>query len=217
MSAIIGGNVEEEYLWSCTLTGADKEYTWNPGHPSDATPMDEDDKDADDKDPSVKPGHRLLIKNAILMPTAKADEVTIVQIESEGYNKQKVVVPICAMKGGSDYQRYVDLLVPHNAKLSLMQGEGPINLVGSHCVDYYGIREAGEGDSEDEAEEGTADEESEPVKEKEEEKKKTPVKEGKGDEEKKTPVKEDSGSKKRKASADPPKSAEKKKKESPSK
>merc|ERR1719318_1004714 len=131
------------------------------------------------------------------MPSAKADEVTIVQIESEGYNKQKVVVPICAMKGGSDYQRYVDLLVPHNAKLSLMQGEGPINLVGSHCVDYYGIREAGEGDSEDEAEEGTADEETEPVKEKEEEKKKTPVKEAKGDGDKKTPVKEDSGSKKR--------------------
>merc|ERR1712000_505268 len=116
----------EEYLWSCTLTGADKEYTWNPGHPLDATPMDEDDKDADDKDPSVKPGHRLLIKNAILMPSAKADEVTIAQIESEGYNKQKVVVPFCAMKGGSDLQKYIDLLVPDKAKITLLQGEGPI-------------------------------------------------------------------------------------------
>ena len=38
----------------------------------------------------VKPSHRLLIKTAILMPSAKKDEVTVVEIESEGYNKQKV-------------------------------------------------------------------------------------------------------------------------------
>ena len=34
---------------------------------------------------------RLLIKSAILLPTAKQDEVNIVQIESEGYNKEKVL------------------------------------------------------------------------------------------------------------------------------
>ena len=33
---------------------------------------------------------RLLIKSAILMPGAKEGEVTVVQIESQGYNKQKV-------------------------------------------------------------------------------------------------------------------------------
>ena len=33
---------------------------------------------------------RLLIKSAILMPSAKKDDVNIVQIESEGYNKEKV-------------------------------------------------------------------------------------------------------------------------------
>merc|ERR1712025_889732 len=54
---------------------------------------------------------------AVLMPSAKADEVTIVQIESEGYNKQKVVVPICAMKGGSDLQQYVDLLIPSDIRM----------------------------------------------------------------------------------------------------
>ena len=31
MAAILAGNnVEEEYLWSCTLTGSNKEYTWEP-------------------------------------------------------------------------------------------------------------------------------------------------------------------------------------------
>ena len=33
---------------------------------------------------------RLLIKSAVLMPSAKDGEVTVVQVEAEGYNKQKV-------------------------------------------------------------------------------------------------------------------------------
>merc|ERR1711875_91653 len=172
-----------------------KEYTWSPADPEDTA---EDDV----KDQSVKPGHKLLIKSAILMPSAKADEVTIVQIESEGYNNQKVVVPFCAMKGGSDLQKYIDLLVPDKAKITLLQGEGPINLVGSHCVDFFGYRDV-DADSEDEDEPAEEDAEMEEAKEK-------------GD--KKTPSK-DGSDKKRKASgeAEAPKSAEKKKKGSPAK
>merc|ERR1711887_371295 len=88
---------------------------------------------------------------------AKKDEVSIIQVESEGYNKEKVVVPICAMKGGQDHQKYVDLLIPGPAKLTLLQGEGPIHLAGSHCVDFFGFKD-GAGESEDE-DEATADEE----------------------------------------------------------
>merc|ERR1712082_481331 len=248
MSGVVASNnVEEEYLWSCTLSGESKEFSWSPEDPADT-------KEDDEADPSVKPGHRLLIKTAILMPTAKKDEVTIVQIEGEGYNKSKVMVPICAMKGGKDTQQYVDLLVPCPAKLTLMQGEGPIYLVGSHCVDFYGYRDNGAGDDEDE-DEATEDEgdvdasEAEDlvkdakgdVKEKKgtpskEEKKTTPAKDEKQktpakEEKKKTPAKEAEQSpakdekektpakedKKRKASEDQPKSGEKKKKDSPSK
>jgi len=134
MAAIIQDNsAEQEYLWSCTLSGSAKEYTWNPEDPADTAEDDE-------KDPSVKPGHRLLIKAAVLMPSAKMDEVTIVQVESEGYKKEKVVVPICAMKGGQNLHQYVDLLLPTQAKFTLLQGEGPIHLVGSHCVDFFGYR-----------------------------------------------------------------------------
>merc|ERR1711915_587058 len=203
------------------MGGANKEYNWNPEDPSDS-------KEDDENDPSVKPGHRLLIKSAVLMPSAKVDEVTIVQIESEGYKKQKVEVPICAMTGGKDYQTYVDLLIPCPAKLTLLQGEGPINLVGSHCVDFYGYRDLGSGDD-DEEDEATADEEAaeaEAMDEGNEIKKKTPTKEASAEKktptkdasaEKKTPSKEGSGEK-RKASGDQqPKSGEKKKKESPAK
>ena len=44
------------------------------------------------------------------------------------------------MKGGVDLQKYVDLLVPGPAKMKIIHGEGPINLVGSHCVEYFGYR-----------------------------------------------------------------------------
>ena len=74
---------EEEYLWSCEFSGANKEYTWCPEDPAD-----QDDEDAED--PSVKPGHRLLLKSAVLMPSAKAGEVSVVQVETEGYNNSKV-------------------------------------------------------------------------------------------------------------------------------
>ena len=87
MAAILAGNnVEEEFLWSCTLTGSNKEYTWDPVNLEPKTEEMEKEKEG----LKVKPSHRLLIKTAVLMPTAKKDEVTVVQIESEGYNKQQV-------------------------------------------------------------------------------------------------------------------------------
>ena len=72
---------EEEYLWSCEFSGANKEYTWCPEDPADQD---------DEADPSVKPGHQLLLNSAVLMPSAKAGEVIVVQVESEVYYNSKV-------------------------------------------------------------------------------------------------------------------------------
>ena len=92
MAAILAGNnVEEEYLWSCTLTGSNKEYTWEPAN-LETKEEDEEEEKEGPKVPKVKPSHRLLIKTAVLMPNAKKDEVTVVQVESEGYNKQTVIL-----------------------------------------------------------------------------------------------------------------------------
>ena len=93
MAAILaGGNVEEEYLWSCSLSGSNKEYSWDPVklEPEQKDGEGKELKEGEEEPAKVKPSHRLLIKTAILMPTAKKDEVTVVEIESEGYNKQKV-------------------------------------------------------------------------------------------------------------------------------
>jgi len=193
MAAILAGNnVEEEHLWSCTLTGAAKEFTWDPeGELTEDAAKDEDGEGEEGK--KVKPSHRLLIKSAILMPTAK-DEVTMVQVESEGYNKAKVTVPICAMQGGADLQKYLDLLIPAPpATLKIINGEGPIHLIGSHCVDYYGFKD--DDETEDEDEDAEEEMETEATAEKGDVEKKTPVKEDKTSpskegSEKKTPSKE---------------------------
>ena len=52
---------------------------WDPKEPEDGA-----------GDEATVPSHRLLIKTAILMPEAKQDEVVIVEVESEGYNKKQV-------------------------------------------------------------------------------------------------------------------------------
>jgi len=218
MAAILaGGNVEEEYLWSCSLSGSNKEYSWDPVklEPEQKDGEGKELKEGEEEPAKVKPSHRLLIKTAILMPTAKKDEVTVVEIESEGYNKQKLTVPICAMKGGSDLQKYVDLLIPGPSKIKIIHGEGPVHLVGSHCVEFFGFKE--DEDSDDDEEEGDTENEMETEEEetakgnKSGDKKTTPEKA----EKKSTPSKEEKkvtpnkDEKKRKNSSDP-KSAEKK-------
>jgi len=231
VAGMVNNDYEEELLWAATFTAANKELIWNPEESEKDGDTEEEDKD----DPSVKPGHRLLLKNAVLMPDAKKDDVCIIQVESEGYNMTKVITPIIAMKGGTDYQQYVDILVPNKATFKLIQGEGPIHLVGSHCVNFYGYRDVGgdltDGEGDESMDEDTKEqktEEKKPSGKKESPSKagdkKSPTKEAEVKkaspekekaEKKDSPVKtrETSGGKKRKASEEKTSSAEKKKKE----
>merc|ERR1712243_268726 len=80
-------------------------------------------------------------------------------IVTEGYKNKQVTMPIVAMMGGKDVQTYVDLLVPsYPATLKLVKGDGPVHLVGCHCVDYYGAQM---GDDETEDEDMEAEEQEE--------------------------------------------------------
>jgi len=222
MAAVLSGNnVEEEYLWSCSLDKDNKEFEWNPENPTEGPESNNDDEKED-----LKPGHRLLIKTAILMPQSEKDVVNVVQIECEGYNSKKVIVPVVAMKGQVDLQRYVDLLVPCPAKIRLLSGEGPIHLSGSHCVDYYGYRDMGEDEESEEEEdmEGNKLNKMEDLRNKLNKKeaktiemkseKDGEVEGGKADakelETEKKEAAEEKGSKKRKASEDPTPEKEKK-------
>merc|ERR1739848_103467 len=134
-SQLSGPNIEEEYLWSVTLDDKTKQFSWSPNEPSDEV--------KDDDDENFKPNHRLLIKTAILHPDSAKDEVTMLEIETNGYKKEKVKAPFLAMKSGLQLQQYVDILLPDTATIKITAGKGPITLVGSHCVDYYDYRNYG--------------------------------------------------------------------------
>merc|ERR1739848_472825 len=224
-SQLSGPNIEEEYLWSVTLDDKTKQFSWSPNDPSDEV--------KDDDDENFKPNHRLLIKTAILHPDSAKDEVTMLEIETNGYKKEKVKAPFLAMKSGLQLQQYVDILLPDTVTIKITAGKGPITLVGSHCVDYYDYRNYG-GDEEDDDEECSEEDQEATTKEdstedkngkktskkeetakKEEETKVVQVKEKvKSPKDSKSPPKEESkeDSKKRKSSDD--NSQEKKRKKS---
>ena len=75
----------QEYLWACSLTGSNKEFTWDPAN---MEPKTEEEKEG----PKMKTSHVLQIKTAMLMTTAKKGEITLVELETEGYNKQPVIL-----------------------------------------------------------------------------------------------------------------------------
>merc|ERR1712137_1332194 len=157
-SQLSGPNIEEEYYWSTTLDKDNKEYTWAVQEDGN------DDSEDEESDPPCKPNHRLLIKNALLDPEATKDEVTVLEIETKGYKEQKVIAPFLAMKGGAELQRYVDLLLPDSAKIRIKRGNGPVTLVGSHCVDFYDYRNMGYAGEDDDDEEESEEDEDEDMK-----------------------------------------------------
>ena len=64
-------------------------HRWDPDN-TVAAPVDGEGESAVIVGKKVKPSHRLLVKTAVLMPAAKEGEVTMVQVESEGYNGSQV-------------------------------------------------------------------------------------------------------------------------------
>ena len=134
MTAILADNVEEEYLWAISLTSANKveqlstqTKPWTPhtlsrtlsGTPKSLqelvmervpiTGMCEISVHSHPHDSFWKKDFtscaRLLIKTAILMPEAQDGEVTIVEVESLGYNKAKVIGMICLLSQQSQGNR----------------------------------------------------------------------------------------------------------------
>ena len=124
---------KQEFLWSCILSESNKEYVWDAYHGTEEGKehgKEEEDKEGEDQG---RPEHKLLIKCAVITEAGK-DCVTVVQVEAEGFNKMKIKIPIVVMKLGDD-MRYLDVLIPCTAKLSLVQGKGPVHLLGSHCIE----------------------------------------------------------------------------------
>ena len=122
----------------------------------------------------------------------------------------KIKIPIVVMKSGQD-MRYLDVLIPCTAKLSLVQGKGPVHLLGSHCIENL-YDEAIEDEENDVTNGDEAVDDNSEVKSPNKDSK---IKDGdkKSDS---TPVKDDS-KKRKSSSSEQQKSDEKKAKTSPAK
>ena len=77
------------------------EYSWDPEDPADNSADTEDEE----FDPSCKPNHRILVKTVFLHQSARKDKVTVIQTETTGYKREKVVAHFAALKAGVYLQR----------------------------------------------------------------------------------------------------------------
>ncbi|CAG9834920.1 unnamed protein product [Diabrotica balteata] len=80
-------------------------------------------------------GHKLIIKQALLGPEAQEGEVNVVQVEAMTW-KDSVKIPIATLKaGGPNNQVLLDLSFPDPpVTFSLIQGNGPVHIVGHHLI-----------------------------------------------------------------------------------
>ena len=118
--------MSEEYFWGLTLKGGDEK-----------TSVSQWDPDGDVEE-ATKPGFRsnqsLIVKQAVLGAEAKEGEINVVQVEALGC-RQSIKVPVCVLKAGSIQQVLLDLTFPDApVTFSLVQGNGPVHLIGNHAI-----------------------------------------------------------------------------------
>jgi nucleophosmin 3 len=134
----------EDYFWGLTLDKDKTSDIWDPDVKGDAN----------DSAQGYRGEHTLLVKQAVLGPEAKDDEINVVEVEAMGY-KSDVKYPITVLRGGSQHQSLLDLLFPDPpVTFKLIKGSGPVHLLGNHSVGSGdGIGEDDEDEMEDEFDE----------------------------------------------------------------
>lgn len=83
---------------------------------------------------SAKGEHTLIIKQALLSPSAKDSEVNVIEVETTGY-KGNIKQPIIALIGGKQPHLLLDLNFPDPPViLRLVEGHGPVHISGNHVI-----------------------------------------------------------------------------------
>ncbi|XP_046667757.1 nucleoplasmin-like protein [Homalodisca vitripennis] len=133
----------EDYFWGLTLSKEHPTEIWDPDMKSPGG------GDANDSH-ALRGEHTLVVKQAVLGPKTADGEVNVVQAEAMGY-KSDIKFPIAVLKGGAQSQAVLDLLFPDPpVTFKLIQGNGPIHLLGNHSVGSGEM--VGEDDEDDELE-----------------------------------------------------------------
>ena len=108
------------------LDSKTKEIEWNP---------EKNSSKEDKEDDMLFPCHSLMIKEAILSHEAVDGEVAVIEAEAVGYELSNIKTLISVLVQGKDHQHSLGLLFKDPpVKLRLVQGSGPVHLVGVHHV-----------------------------------------------------------------------------------
>ena len=148
---------DQEYFWS-TVLDAKTTYEWDP------------EKNFPKEEDGLVPQHKLVIKNAVLSPSAPAGEIAAVELVTKGYAGAAVKTLIAVLVGGTNHQTTLDLsLRDEPAKLVMAKGSGPVYLVGSHQISFPDAGDSSDpndesSDSESESDEEEEEEEEEEIK-----------------------------------------------------
>ena len=108
------------------LDSKTKEIEWNP---------EKNSSKEDKEDDMLFPCHSLMIKEAILSHEAVDGEVAVIEAEAVGYKLSNIKTLISVLVQGKDHQHSLGLVFKDPpVKLRLVQGSGPVHLVGVHHV-----------------------------------------------------------------------------------
>ncbi|CAG9569613.1 unnamed protein product [Danaus chrysippus] len=78
--------------------------------------------------------NKLLIRQALLGPDAKPDELNVVQVETMCL-QESIKIPVAILKVGETRQARLDIEFPDApVTFTLIQGSGPVHLIGQHLL-----------------------------------------------------------------------------------
>ncbi|XP_018026038.1 nucleoplasmin-like protein ANO39 isoform X2 [Hyalella azteca] len=141
-------SAEKSYFWAITLDADHKEQKW-------------DGLTTENTDDMIMVNHTLAVRQAVVGPGCKEDEVQVVEMEATGYGNKKIKVPVFASKGVTTVPTEL-LLTDQVVTFRLTHGSGPVYISGTHAT------ESSVHPDDDEDEDGMMEPEEDDIEEEEE-------------------------------------------------
>ncbi|KAL4711588.1 hypothetical protein ACJJTC_003605 [Scirpophaga incertulas] len=109
--------MSDEYFYGVTLSAAHPSETWDPEGKA-----------------TYPRSTKLLIRQALLGPEAKNDELNVVQVDTMSL-LESIKIPIAVLKAGETRHARLDIEFPDAPiTFTLIQGAGPVHLIGQYMV-----------------------------------------------------------------------------------
>ncbi|OWR52068.1 nucleoplasmin-like protein isoform X1 [Danaus plexippus] len=109
--------MSDEYFYGVTLSSSHQSETWDPEAKAE-----------------YPRSNKLLIRQALLGPDAKPDELNVVQVETMCL-QESIKIPVAILKVGETRQARLDIEFPDApVTFTLIQGSGPVHLIGQHLL-----------------------------------------------------------------------------------